>query len=385
MIARIFLPLSVLLIPGMMSAQADSWFKKGMDEKKPEKKVEYFTKSLETEGPSAETYLHRGDAYRDLALDRVYNHRGVVITFGHSETHNAQLMYDKARADYTKAIALNPGCYDAYIHRSDVYWQQGMNDRALADLTGLIKIDPRNTQAYFKRGFIYSNNFREYEKSISDLSMAIETDPDYKDAYYSRAFVYFRSKKYYEALADLDKLIGMDPEYVWAYCKRGDVFRVFGQYEKAIADYDKTIKLDPGNFIAYNDRGCIYLILSEYEKALHDFNKSISSNPKNMQPYCNIGYIYLQQNKFDNAIRYLKKSLDLVENFSDANLDLAIVYYKMGNNAEAKTCLDKARAGYPDLSEGFDGISKLECGGHDWTGRDLAILKEMVREMKSEE
>jgi len=54
----------------------------------------------------------------------------------------------------------------------------------------------------------------------------------------------------------------------------------------------------------------------------------------------------------------------------------------MGNRSEAKTHLDKARVIEPGISEGFDGISKLENGGHNWTERDKATLKKMFDELK---
>jgi len=92
----------------LLSGQNGSWFKKGLDEKKPEKQVEYFTKSIETEGATAETYLHRGDAYMNLALDAAYNRRGIVFVIGRSDTHNAQIMYEKARNDTPKQLSLTP-------------------------------------------------------------------------------------------------------------------------------------------------------------------------------------------------------------------------------------------------------------------------------------
>jgi tetratricopeptide (TPR) repeat protein len=379
--ANIFLFSGVLLFPIMLAAQDHYWFKKGMSEKKPGKQVEYFTKSLETEGAAAETYVHRGDAYRDIALDIVYNHHGIVIEFGNGDAHNAPLMYERARADYTRAIKLDPKYADAYINRSEIYWQQGMNDKALADLSCLIKIDSLNAKAYFKRAFIYQNNYRDFPKAISDLSRAVEIDPSFKDAYYSRAFVCYRTKQYDEAMADLNKTIDIDPNYFWAYCKRGDVYRHFRQFEKAIADYEKTIGMDSRNFMAYNNRGCIYLLQSQYEKAMKDFRKAISCNSKNMQPYCNIGYLCLQQNKLEDALKYIQKSLDLVENFIDAHLDMALVYYAMGNYSEAKNSLEKARTIAPRLPEEFDGLSKLESGGHDWNDRDKETLKKMFREL----
>ena len=366
----------------LLCAQDDYWFKKGMNEKNPEKQVEYFTKSIETEKAAAETYLHRGNAYKDLAIDRVYSHHSMLIVFSGNETNNARLMYDKAINDYGKAINLDPGCSDAYINLSEVHWQIGQSEKALADLTNLINIDSLNAKAYQKRSFIYENNYQDHSKAISGFTRAVEIDPDFTDAYYSRAVIYYRVKQYNDALADLNKIIDIDSSYIWAYSKRGDVFRALGQFDRAVADYDKTIKLDSKNYIAYNSRGCLYLVQNNYEKALHDFNKSLSINSKNFQPYCNIGYIFIQQNNTDKAIQYLQKSLNLAENFPDANIDMAIACYMTGKSQEAKTYLYKARAADPKIFDGFDGISKIESGGHNWNDHDLETLRKMIEELR---
>ena len=138
--------LSLILFPCVLSAQNGYWFKKGKDEKKPEKQVEYFTRSIEIEGAKAETYLYRGDAYDSLAL--VASYKFHLILFGHNDTHNARLMFERAKSDYSKAISLDPKCSYAYINRSDVHWQLGEIDQAVADLSSLIKIDSQNATAY---------------------------------------------------------------------------------------------------------------------------------------------------------------------------------------------------------------------------------------------
>jgi tetratricopeptide (TPR) repeat protein len=55
--------------------------------------------------------------------------------------------YDRAIADYTQAIRLDPNLALAYLSRGAAYGNKGGYDRAIADWEAVLKIDPNNAQA----------------------------------------------------------------------------------------------------------------------------------------------------------------------------------------------------------------------------------------------
>ena len=379
----------MLLILGSCSlvvvGQDDYWFQKGIKTKNPDKKIEYFTKSIEMEGAKAETYLQRGDVYWSLAIHAAYHTRTVIIGFNVDdvELHNAKLRYDKAREDYTKAIMIDPTCIKAYMGRSDVYQQLGQKDEALADLSHLIQVDSNNAKWYLKRGSMYSNDFRDAEKSLPDLSKAIEIDSNYIGAYHVRGRAYYRLRQYEKAMADYSKLIEIDPNDAYAYCYRGDIYTRTGHYDKAISDYTRTIEIDRKYFMAYNNRGEVYLRQSEYEKALGDFDKAISLQLPDFPIACNNkGYIYLQQDKIDLAIQNFNKSLSINNESISPNVNLAIAYYMQADKTNAKSYLNQAKTLEPRLQNGMDGINALMDEGYYWTEQDKETLAKMFVEFK---
>jgi len=365
-------------------AQDDYWLRKALKARQPEKKIEYFTKSIETESTTAETYILRGDVYWNLAIDAAYNSHLVVIVFDKDKAdfHNAKLMYGKADDDYTKALELDPDCAKAYFKRSDVHWQLGLKEKAIADLTELIAVDPENTEAFLQRAFIYQNDFRDFEKALADASRAIEIDPDHSAAYRARGYYHYRLRQNENSIADFNKSIEINPNDAYAYFHRGDVYRRTGQYEKAISDYCRTIELDRKNFMAFNNRGLVYVILTQYEKALKDFKKAISLNPSDFpNSYNNAGYVYLQQDKIEPAIKYFNKCLSIEDKYFPAYLNLALAYDSNGNTEKAQFNLERARSSAPFLEEGMDSVVKLNKDWYYWTEQDQDTLTKMLLEL----
>ena len=67
---------------------------------------------------------------------------------------------DRAIADYTEAIRLDPKYANAYSNRGVAYSDKGDKDRAIADFTEAIRLDPKYADAYNNRGFAYREQRR---------------------------------------------------------------------------------------------------------------------------------------------------------------------------------------------------------------------------------
>src|SRR5258705_5132973 len=62
---------------------------------------------------------------------------------------------DRAIADYSEAIRLNPKHAKSYLGRGSAYLRKADWDRAIADYTEAIRLDPKNAPAYISRGSAY--------------------------------------------------------------------------------------------------------------------------------------------------------------------------------------------------------------------------------------
>jgi tetratricopeptide (TPR) repeat protein len=86
-------------------------------------------------------------------------------------------------------------------NRGAAYFKKGEYDKAIADETKAIEIDPKFAEAYVNRGIAYLAK-GEHDKAIADFTKAIQLKPDLAEAYYNRGVSYERLGRKAEAIAD---------------------------------------------------------------------------------------------------------------------------------------------------------------------------------------
>lgn len=112
----------------------------------------------------------------------------------------------KAIAHFNAAFALERKARN-YADRAQFEFGYGMYDRAAADYSELIKLEPENAMAYRNRGLAYSQVIsREdgLDTALKDYNKAIDLDPNQRSFYFERAIIRLRRQEWDEARADLE-------------------------------------------------------------------------------------------------------------------------------------------------------------------------------------
>src|SRR5258708_1762613 len=84
--------------------------------------------------------------------------------------------HDRAVAEFTEAIRIEPQSARAYALRGSAYGLKQDYDRALEDLTTAVSLDPKNPILYRSRAFIWGRK-KEFGKAVEDYSAALVLDP----------------------------------------------------------------------------------------------------------------------------------------------------------------------------------------------------------------
>ena len=214
--------------------------------------------------PTAEECLRRGNQY--------YN----------------QQDYQKAIAQYTQAILLDPKNAYAHLNRGLAYYVQGYTDKGINDYNQACQLKPQSATTFYYRGLAYQHKGQLYE-AISDYEQALRINPQYNDATSKRQAAYDallkRAQSAYQkgqldkALADCNLLLGLNPIDVTLLTLRGQVYEQKGQVEKALADYDEALRLNPHDVTLLTLRGQVYEQKGHVSKAIADYDEALGINP----------------------------------------------------------------------------------------------------------
>ncbi len=189
--------------------------------------------------------------------------------------HQRKGKIDLAKADFAKAIDLNPKFAKAYCNRCGV---ERNHDQGLADCTKAIDLDP-NSGCYVNRGSLYYVK-KDYDRAIADLTKAIELNPKSPYPYVNRCAALIDKREPDRALADCNKGIEMGDRSPVAYGNRAQACWSKGDHARAIADANTAIKIDPKYGDAYLNRARGYLLAGKPVQAQRDIRKSLRLSPK---------------------------------------------------------------------------------------------------------
>ena len=87
----------------------------------------------------------------------------------------------------------------------------GKYDKALADFNKALELNSNNAEAYENRGLIYYHE-KKYSQALDEFNKAIELRNDNAEPYFSRSLTYEKLSKTQEAADDLNKALELNPQ-----------------------------------------------------------------------------------------------------------------------------------------------------------------------------
>ena len=121
---------------------------------------------------------------------------------------------------------------EAYINRGQQYYTQRNYNRAVADFTAAIALDPYHPIAYGNRGNV-KHVLGQFDAAIADYSRAIELDRGYTSAYTGRGVMYERQGRIDLAIADFRLALAIPQKYQdgrWAHDTARRRLQALGAY-----------------------------------------------------------------------------------------------------------------------------------------------------------
>ena len=134
----------------------------------------------------------------------------------------------------------------AFQNRGNAHGDKGDIDRAIADYSEAIRLDPKFAMAFQNRGNAYSDK-GDNDRAIADYSEAIRLDPTSARAFVGRGIAFGDKGDNDRAMADYNEAIRLNPKSALAYFARGRSYLFAGSVEKALADFNQASAQAPEN------------------------------------------------------------------------------------------------------------------------------------------
>jgi tetratricopeptide (TPR) repeat protein len=234
--------------------------------------------------------------------------------------------------DFKPTLQVGQSVATSYFARGVRRARLGDYNKALADYNRAIELNPQYAAAYCNRGTLKQDNIQDDIGALTDRDRAVQLDPLQR-----------RSPDYHAALVDYDRAIQLNPQYALAYNNRGVLKKKNLQdYNGALADYDRAIQLDPQYALAYNNRGVLRSCLQDYNGALADYDRAIQLNPQDPLIYSNRGILKQDLQDYNGALADYDCAIRLNPRDADAYYNRAKVWEKLGKPDKAKESRRKA-------------------------------------------
>ncbi|MBX3503820.1 MAG: tetratricopeptide repeat protein [Alphaproteobacteria bacterium] len=221
-----------------------------------------------------------------------------VIFYNRGVAHHWLGDDDRAIADLSESIRLNPWFADAWRWRGQAWFGKDEHARAIDDYDRMVALDPANAFAHFLRGTLHTW-MRRWEPAIGDFGEAIRLDESFARAWYERA-------KAWEALGEeergrLDREAGrrIDPDHWARACLQASRA---GRTAEALAMCDEALRLQPHFALAARLRAILHLDAGRLDAAIADFDLALRVEPDKPELRRDRGIAHLRTGQLDAAI-----------------------------------------------------------------------------------
>ncbi len=289
---------------------------------------------------------------------------------------------DKAIAEFTKAVNIDPKYALGYAALGNSYWvgfQQyvkpnGWAADASRNCQKALSLNPELVAGHVCLGRLLIGSGR-YDRAVEEFQRALGAEPSSEDALRGLAEAYGQLGDFASAESTYKKAVALRPNYWAVYSWLGAFYSGQNRYSDAAAAFLKATQLAPGNYLGYSNLAGAYILGGRYQDAIDASQHSIAIRPS-LDAYGNLGYAYTLMHRYSQGINALQQALKLDDqdwlnwgNLADA------LYWSTDRRGEAEAKYRKAI---------LIAVSKLEVNPDDaLTLAYLADYSAMIGERQS--
>lgn len=330
------------------------------------------------------------------------------------------LNYRLTSSEITALDEKKPTTAREYNSRGNNYLNIGDRDKAIADFTKAVELDPDFAYAWANRGITYAH-LKNVAAANADLDRADQIDPRVEVIFHGRAILATDANDFRSAITALTRAIDIKDRNIWALEKRATLYFIQEEYESALADAQTLLEYEPTSFSGVFLKAKSLSQTQRYQEALSFLNGAEDQISSDNQFKLLLGEIYVKmgdaeaaRDKFgifrteaeddDGLLNSLcwsqaTSGFDLEIALKDCNSALKIkpgqaayldsrglVLFRLGRYEDAINNYDRALKKIPDLAVALygRGLAKIKIGKTIAGDVDLKAAEVLLPEISVE-
>ncbi len=264
--------------------------------------------------------------------------------------------YDRAKEEFEKILAINPGNSYALKGLGYVNFGLGKYDKAIEYFQKAIEKQKSWADCISMIGWSYYYK-GDYKKAIEFFDKAIKTNPYINDPYFGIGWSNYKMANYKEAKQWFKKAVNVSPSH------------------PSISDLFSVIDRKEDWWDLYSIIGWSYLKNKYYSYAENTFNYGIMKTPDDISLYVGLAFSYFRQGKYDKALDTIKYCISVKPNYpvseerfyspqtgveytikNDLHSLLAWTYYYLKDYKNAEKMFKKSIKMHPDWASLYSGL-----------------------------
>lgn len=260
--------------------------------------------------------------------------------------------FDKAGADVSEALRIEPQSARAYFAQGRIAAEQQRHDEELANYNRALELAPRDAVVLCARGELLMR-LGEVDRAVRDFDAAIEVYPaDYR-SWAARGWCRSQNRELEKALADLAEAVRRNPRVGFVRALRAAVLLQHRDFDLALTEAHEALRLDPKLGEGFAARGAVYVFQGKLDEALSDLNEAIRLGVTDEETYAYRAYVHQLKSNLDAAVLDYTQAISLKGDDADLYFRRAEVWALKADNANAVADLGECLRLAPQAVEAY--------------------------------
>ncbi|MDB4969238.1 MAG: Tetratricopeptide 2 repeat protein [Myxococcales bacterium] len=258
---------------------------------------------------------------------------------------------ERAQGQYSYALDLKPGYYQAMAGLARLYRAEGNRTRAQELVEKSLELRPYDIEMREMFGEILWEN-AELDRALAELEKVVAVAPNHLQARRTLALVYAAKGATNDLAAELERITQLAPEDVDVRLDLGSAYQRMGDNVKAITSYEEVLKKDPKNVQALKFVGDCYRRGKEPDKAIAAYQRVMKIAPSDPRPYFLLGAVYQETGNDNKAEQVFQDAQQFKRYLGEAWTNLGAIAYRRGDLSKATWYLSRAVVKAPTRPKG---------------------------------